>query len=223
VNMTEIQAQSQTVMARCSLRSGIILLGCVSAGWAMVSGCSFRRKPAISWSTAIQVRPVPQQQAAAAGDVSEDPLPEWRIELPPFSPRLLSLRNAPPPPRGSAPPSANAGSNGEKLETPMITPRLSSEEAAAARQETNQSLNIAERNLESVRGRSLNAAQADLVSKIKSFIKDAREAAQVGDWTRARSLAKKAQVLSEELAGSLSSGLSSGFSNVVVGSAKGRR
>lgn len=181
-------------------RSGIVLLGCAAGVSVMLSGCSLRKRPSIPWSTAIQVRPESQQHAAAAGDVPEDPVPELRIELPSFPPRLLSVRNAPPPPRGSAPPSA--GSNGEKLETPMITPQLSSEEAAAARQQTNQSLNIAEKNLAFVRGRSLNAAQADLVSKIKSFIKDAREAAQVGDWTRARSLAKKAQVLSEELAAS---------------------
>ncbi len=32
---------------------------------------------------------------------------------------------------------------------------------------------------------------------------DAREAANIADWNRARSMAKKAQVLSEELAGSL--------------------
>jgi hypothetical protein len=49
----------------------------------------------------------------------------------------------------------------------------------------------------------LSAAQRDLVSKIRGFIKDAREAAQITDWSRARSLAKKAQVLSEELASSL--------------------
>jgi hypothetical protein len=49
----------------------------------------------------------------------------------------------------------------------------------------------------------LNPTQSDLVSKIQGFLKDAREAAQAGDWSRARSLAKKALVLSEELAASL--------------------
>jgi len=71
-----------------------------------------------------------------------------------------------------------------------------------ARQETNQNLSMAERNLAFVRGKTLNAVQTDLLSKIKGFLKDAREAAQAGDWKRARSLAKKAQVLSEELRGS---------------------
>jgi hypothetical protein len=49
----------------------------------------------------------------------------------------------------------------------------------------------------------LNATQSDLASKVRGFLKDAREAAQIGDWSHARSLAKKAQVLSEELASSL--------------------
>jgi hypothetical protein len=85
----------------------------------------------------------------------------------------------------------------------MIATQLTPQESATAQQQTNQSLGIAEKNLESARGRNLNAAQSDLVSKIKGFIKDARGAAQVTDWSRARSLAKKAQVLSEELVSSL--------------------
>ena len=45
--------------------------------------------------------------------------------------------------------------------------------------------------------------QSDLASKVRSFLAEAREAANVGDWTRASSAAKKAEVLSQELAGSL--------------------
>lgn len=85
----------------------------------------------------------------------------------------------------------------------MIAPQLTPRESATAQQETNQSLSIAEKNLLATRGKDLNPTQSDLVSKIKGFLKDAREAAQAGDWTQARSLAKKAQVLSEELAASL--------------------
>ena len=85
----------------------------------------------------------------------------------------------------------------------MIAPQLTTRESEVAQQQTNQSLSIAEKNLESARGKNLNAAQSDLISKISGFIKDAREAARNTDWSRARSLAKKAQVLSEELADSL--------------------
>ncbi len=85
----------------------------------------------------------------------------------------------------------------------MISPQLTPQESAVAQQQANQSLGIAEKNLASVRGKKLNSTQADLISKITGFIKDAREAANIADWNRARSMAKKAQVLSEELAGSL--------------------
>jgi len=85
----------------------------------------------------------------------------------------------------------------------MIAPQLSAQESAVAQQQTNQSLGIAEKNLGAARGKNLNATQVDLVSKIRGFMKDAREAAQITDWEHARSLAKKAQVLSEELAASL--------------------
>ncbi len=111
--------------------------------------------------------------------VPDDLVPELGLELPPFPSHLITVRSGPPRPHVSTPPPAPTGSD------------------------ANQSLSIAERNLESVRGKNLNAAQSDLVSKVRGFIKDAREAAQIADWSRARSLAKKAQVLSDELAGSL--------------------
>ncbi len=153
-------------------------------------------------ATAVQVRPVTQARTLEGNDVSEDPLPELRLEVP-FPGRLIVVRSGPPRPRGSTPPPVTTGNETEKSEAPTIAPQLTSQESAVAEQQTNQSLRIAESNLQSARGKNLNATQTDLVSKIRGFIKDAREAAQITDWSRARSLAKKAQVLSEELASSL--------------------
>src|SRR5262249_39091536 len=99
--------------------------------------------------------------------------------------------------------SSSTVSDPEKAAAPVIAPQLSPQVTAEAQQETNQSLRTAEKNLGAARGKNLTAAQADMVSTINGFLKDAREAARAGDWSRARSLAKKAQVLSEELAGSL--------------------
>jgi hypothetical protein len=82
-------------------------------------------------------------------------------------------------------------------------PELTAQESTTFQRQTNQSLSSAERNLAAANGKSLNAVQADLASKVRGFIADAREAARTGDWARARNLAKKAQALSEELAGSL--------------------
>ncbi|OLB38004.1 MAG: hypothetical protein AUH11_07495 [Acidobacteria bacterium 13_2_20CM_57_17] len=149
------------------------------------------------------VRPTAQLRSAEENSASEDPLPDLRFELPTVPGRLIGLRPVPPRPRNGTASNATAGNDPEKPEAPTIAPQLTPQESAVAQQQTNESLNIAERNLGAARGKTLTAAQTDLVSKIRSFIKDAREAAQITDWSRARSLAKKAQVLSEELASSL--------------------
>ncbi len=162
-----------------------------------------RKRPGIPWATAIGVKPVMQSHTPETDSASDIPLPDLAFELPPFPGQLIPVRTGPARPRGSTPPSAPTGNGAEKLDAPMIAPQLTAKESAVAQQQTNLSLGIAEKNLESARGKNLNAAQLDLISKISGFIKDAREAARNTDWSRARSLAKKAQVLSEELADSL--------------------
>jgi len=158
-----------------------------------------RKRPAIPWARAIQVKPAIRAQGAVPKDVPEDQIPDLHIEIANFPSRLLTPRSAPPRPRVNAPANAGGGIDEEASGAPRIVPQLTAEETASAQQQTNQSLNIAERNLESARGKQLSAAQVDLVSKIKGFLKDAREAAQGADWARARSLSKKAEVLSQEL------------------------
>jgi hypothetical protein len=167
-----------------------------------LSGCVgfFHRRPHIPWATAVQVRPLPQAHTLPPDDLDFD-APVINFDLAPHVAMMVPIRSAPPRPHvNPAPPTANApAADAEKPEAPTIAAQLSKEESAGAQQETTQSLDIAEKNLASTRNKQLNAAQADLVSKIKGFLKDAREAAQAGDWARARNLAKKAQVLSEEL------------------------
>ena len=197
--MVEIPVQLQTFYPHRFLRSSIIL--CIFAS-CILAGCSIRKRPSVPWATAVLARPVQQPQDIEM-EIPQDQVPVLRMELPTFPPRLVGMRSAPLPPRPqvAAPPPSTAGGDVEKAEAPAITPQLTPQEAAMAQQQTNQSLGIAERNLASVHGKSLNAAQSDLVSKILGFIKDARDAAQAGDWSRARSLAKKAEVLSVELVG----------------------
>jgi hypothetical protein len=147
------------------------------------------------------VKPVVQASSAVQGGLPELDAPELLPQAPPFAALLLPMRPGPARPRG-APSPTTSGAESEKTTAPVIAPQLSPQETAAAQQETNQSLRIAEKNLAATRGKTLNASQADLVSKIRGFLKDAREAAQTGDWSQARGLAKKAEVLSAELVGS---------------------
>jgi hypothetical protein len=197
--MTENPVRSNVVFSPRFLRPGLIFLTCVSA---LLSGCGARKRPSVAWNTAILARPTTPPRAAAAASLTEDPVPELRLEAPAFPLRLISTRSAPARPHVSSPASSGAGTDAEKLESPLIAPSLSPQETVIAQQQTNESLNIAEKNLAATQRKNLNATQSDLVSKILGFMKDAREAAQIMDWTRARSLAKKAEVLSEELVGS---------------------
>jgi hypothetical protein len=162
-----------------------------------------RKRPTIPWATAAQVKPITPPQPATAKDIPEDEVPDLRAEVPSFPLRLITTHSAPPRPHVAAPSSAGAGKDAERSDAAMLVPQLSAAETAAAQQQTNESLRAVEKNLEATRGKRLNAAQVDLVSKIRGFIKDAREAATNADWALARSLSKKAQVLSEELAAAL--------------------
>jgi len=90
-----------------------------------------------------------------------------------------------------------------KPAAPSLEPELSPQEIAAAQQQLNQSTAVAQKNLDAAKGRSLNPTQADLTSKVTAFLQESKQAVREGDWTRAKNLAKKAEVLSQELAASL--------------------
>lgn len=122
------------------------------------------------------------------------------IPAPPSA--IAAAHGNPPRPRVAGNTATDSNGSG-KPEAPVIVPELTAEETAAAQEQTGQSLGVAERNLAATRGRNLNATQTDLASKVRSFIAEARDAARVSDWIRARDLAKKAQVLSIELVSSL--------------------
>jgi hypothetical protein len=171
---------------------------------AIISGCAASQKPrprAFPWATANNVRPLAPKTISS--DVSnEDLFADLGIGVPAPPSIVGGTPSGPQRPRVAIAPAPGGGAS-HVPEAPMIVPQLSSEQTAAAQQQTSTSVNIAEKNIAASQGRSLNAMQSDLASKVRSFLAEAREAAQVGDWTRASSAAKKAEVLSQELAGSL--------------------
>jgi hypothetical protein len=146
------------------------------------------------------VRPRPLGVLTAASEQTDDPSPELQLDISAPPSPLAIVQSAPQRPRVPAAPSQNAAA---RPEPPQIMPQLTAEETTAAQQQTNVSLSIAERNIAVTQGKALNPTQLDLASKVRSFVTEARESAHVGDWTRARNAAKKAQVLSEELVSSL--------------------
>jgi hypothetical protein len=114
-------------------------------------------------------------------------------------PPLGLPRHAPAKPRAAANPTREPAT-AEQPPEPILAPELSDQQVSTAKAGIEQSLSVAERNVSLTEGKTLNAAQQDLVSKIRGFVNSAREAMKNSDWQRARIQAKKAEVLSEEFA-----------------------
>jgi outer membrane murein-binding lipoprotein Lpp len=183
-----------------SARLGVIA-ACVPT--LLLTGCANRRAKAkpFPWSTFAYTRPISPANSAQIGE-SDDPLEDVTLDVEPPPSPLVVVRSAPARPRV---PATNSPQNDavNKPDVPQIAPQLTAGETSAAQQQTTQSLSIAEHNIGSSDGKQLNPTQQDLASKVRSFMAEAREAAKTGDWTRARNAAKKAEVLSQELASSL--------------------
>jgi len=176
---------------------------CVSV--VVAGGCAGRgvkaKVKAYPWSVNAKTRPIVPHVVNASYEEAGGSGPAMDLEVAPPPSPLIAANAAPARPRVPVVPAG--GSSAAKFEPPTIVPQLTAQEAEAAQQQTNTSLSIAERNVGATRGRALNPQQSDLVSKVRSFVSEAREAAHNGDWMRASNAAKKAQVLSEELARSL--------------------
>ena len=160
------------------------------------------RAKAFPWSTYAYTRPVTPAISPIETNDDTDPLADATPEIAAPPSGLVITRSAPPRPRIPVV-NSSQNDNDTKPDVPQIAPQLTAAEASAAQQQTSQSLSVAQRNIGSVEGKALNATQQDLASKIRSFMAEAHEAAKSGDWTRAKTAAKKAEVLSQELASSL--------------------
>jgi len=197
--ITEIPVKKITVRTRVD-RLGQIVFVCGAI--ATLGGCAERKAHAIPWATAVLVRPIqPVALKTSAAELAEL-APDLRVEAPSNPVRLLGTRPVPPRPRG-ANGSQPEGSNTNGTRAPELVPQLSPQETVVAKVQFAESMAVVERNLAATRQRKLNAAQTDIVSKITGFVAEAREASGEEDWGRARNLAKKAQILSEDLVASL--------------------
>ena len=89
---------------------------------------------------------------------------------------------------------------GAKEGTPELAPGTSKEQQIHKRENTNQLLATTDANLKSVAGRQLTPAQQSMMEQIRTYMSQAKTAADSGDLDRAHTLAYKAHLLSDELA-----------------------
>jgi hypothetical protein len=81
-----------------------------------------------------------------------------------------------------------------------ISPGVSPQQASQQRDKTTWLLGKTDENLRTLASRQLNPAQQDTVDQIKRYVEESQTATKNGDLQRAYTLAKKARILSRDLA-----------------------
>jgi hypothetical protein len=175
------------------------LLALLCACGACACGCAPRKTPA---KPVVNFVAVVHPVIPASTTNGVEPAPAVEAGALPEPPPIMPSRPQPAKPH-IATATAQEPSGVEKHTEPTIAPEVTTQEMTEARAEAQHSLDVAEKNLNMTQGKKLNATQEDLASKVRGFGDNAREAMRSGDWARAKSLAKKAEVLSAQLAGSL--------------------
>jgi len=181
--------------ADANRRWSVVFLGLAAV---FLPGCAEKQVKVRPWAASINVRPnIPVPAPGYQPHYLDDSAPDLPWDFPP-PPSSLNVTRQPARPRVPAQQPSEAIESRQPT-APSLAPELSPQEIAAAQSQMNESVAVAQKNLDATRGRTLNANQSDLASKVASFLQESKDAARDGDWTRARNLAKKAQVLSEEL------------------------
>ncbi len=183
----------------------VALLTCAISFGAV--GCAHKTVHAAAPAAA----PAPAEAARpmnTAPDTDASP-PTEVVAAPPALPTSVAPPPAEvtiPPPKPAAPrrPAGDQPADTESEQpahppAPQISPQLSLSDQATYQRKTVDDTAVAEKNLQETSGKQLNAAQQDLVGKIRSFLSQSRDASKDGDWVRAQNLAQKARLLSNEL------------------------
>jgi outer membrane biosynthesis protein TonB len=147
----------------------------------------------------IEAVPVPANPAETAKAQEPPPLPKKN------HPRRKTQAKGSATSTNSQQPSAGEATTAATLRPPgnpaalAIGPDVTSAEAARDRQSTNQSLEATEKDLTRLDKRTLNSDQQAMLDQIRAYISQSRKALTEGDYERAANLAKKAQLLTEDL------------------------
>jgi len=118
----------------------------------------------------------------------------------------VAANSAAPPPATAAPGNETAtatlrppGNPAEAATAVAIGPDVSSPQANRDRQSTNQLLDTTEKEVKVLDNRSLSSEEQGVLMQIKTYISQSRKALTDGDYERASNLARKAQLLADEL------------------------
>jgi hypothetical protein len=200
------------------LRLKTVLLFLASA-MLVISGCS-QKKPVLVVPRERPIAavptptPTPQAQESSASPTPQ-PTPEATPSVPEqaqATPAKKKHRIDKPSPSVKANPDVVAQANPKKSEVPpeaknaepkatpgLIAPAISASDAVRDQTAAEQLLRNTETNLTSIGKRQLSSDEDAVISQIKNFITQSRQALKDNDPARARNLALKANLLSNDL------------------------
>ena len=143
------------------------------------------------------VHAVPTTPAASANSQGTSPSdPTGATASPNGSGQTSSL---PPAAQDCPPPKTIVRQGGTSEPSIQLAGAPPNNQAAQQRNVVNQLLGVTENNLKKVNGKQLNSTQQDTLSQARAFVRQSRAAIADGDLDRARTLAWKAETLSEDL------------------------
>jgi hypothetical protein len=153
-------------------------------------------------------QPVSPQQTPASAPCGESAQPGSTTHPPctPAPPTVAKIKKHGRAKKVAAPPAAGptktvVRNGGTADPTVQLAQSLDQQQASRELRTTNQLLATSDANLKKIAGRQLSASQQDTVGQIKTYMLQAKAAANSGDLQRAHNLAFKANLLSAELAG----------------------
>ena len=154
-----------------------------------------RRKKKVAASNCVPAAAKPST-SAASGSTAADSTSEGTAQTDPLA---AGSPPAPNPPTVCPPSKIIVRQGGTSEPTIRLAGGAVGDQAVQQRDTANQMLAATQTNLKKIAGRQLTANQQDMVNQIHQFIDQSRNAVASGDLERARTLAWKAQLLSEEL------------------------
>jgi hypothetical protein len=151
--------------------------------------------------TSDQQPPATPQRAPASKPCSASPQPDasHQPDCKPSKHKKSQKTQSPPMP-GSGPTKTVVHNGSTADPTVEISSGLSPQQAAQQLKRTNQLLAATEVNLKRIATHQLSSAQEESVRQIKTYMEQARMAANTGDVQRAHNLANKANMLAADLA-----------------------
>jgi hypothetical protein len=146
------------------------------------SNCGVRpTPPAVSGTNPTGASPAdPSAETASTGAPGQNSVPPAPKDCPP-------------------PPKTIVRHGGTKEPSIQLAGAPNDSQASHQRDVVNQLLGVTENNLKKAVGKQLNSTQQDTLAQARAFVQQSRDAIASGDLDRARTLAWKAETLSEDL------------------------